>query len=125
MKFKSGSGDPWYIHAILYIIIAVLVVVLIKVAIIDPSVVKPEDPLYTPESKYNAVQMHKYARYLQLSDHVWYITIRSESNYGDPAKFPPLYEDFLYEHRSEHVISVFPDNTGSQGSTIGYFIIVE
>ena len=34
---NSGSGDPWYVHAGLYLIIAILTVILIKVAIIDPK----------------------------------------------------------------------------------------
>ncbi len=33
----NSKKDPWYLHAGLYLIIAVLVVILIKVAIIDPS----------------------------------------------------------------------------------------
>ena len=31
------ASDPWYIHAVLYVVIAILVVILIKVAIIDPK----------------------------------------------------------------------------------------
>jgi hypothetical protein len=31
---KSQSGDPWYIHATLYLVITVLTIILIKVAII-------------------------------------------------------------------------------------------
>lgn len=31
------AADPWYIHAILYVVIAILVVILIKVAILDPK----------------------------------------------------------------------------------------
>ncbi|MBT8380536.1 MAG: hypothetical protein KJN64_15065 [Ignavibacteria bacterium] len=34
---KSNSGDPLYIHIILYVAIAILTVILIKVAIIDPK----------------------------------------------------------------------------------------
>ena len=34
---KSQAGDPWYVHAILYLVIAILAVILIKVAIIDPK----------------------------------------------------------------------------------------
>ncbi len=33
----SKKSEPWYIHAVLYVIIAILVVVLIKVAVIDPT----------------------------------------------------------------------------------------
>ncbi len=34
---KSQAGDPWYIHAALYLVIAILSVILIKIAIIDPK----------------------------------------------------------------------------------------
>lgn len=34
---KSKNEDPWYVHAVLYVIIAILTVLLIKVAIIDPK----------------------------------------------------------------------------------------
>ena len=33
----TKKSEPWYIHAILYVVIAILLVVLIKVAIIDPA----------------------------------------------------------------------------------------
>ncbi len=31
------AADPWYVHAILYVVIAILIILLIKVAIIDPK----------------------------------------------------------------------------------------
>ena len=34
---KSNAGDPWYVHAALYVVIAILSVLLIKIAIIDPK----------------------------------------------------------------------------------------
>lgn len=34
---KSKNEDPWYLHAGLYVVIAILTVLLIKVAIIDPK----------------------------------------------------------------------------------------
>jgi len=34
---NSKKSDPWYVHVILYVIIAILTVILIKVAIIDPK----------------------------------------------------------------------------------------
>lgn len=39
-------SDPWYLHAALYLVIAILTVILIKVAIIDPT-------NYVEEEKYN------------------------------------------------------------------------
>ena len=34
---NSQAGDPWYVHVLLYVVIAVLTILLIKVAIIDPK----------------------------------------------------------------------------------------
>jgi hypothetical protein len=44
------KGEPWYIHAILYVIIAVLAYVLIKVAIIDPTDFVEKEKYYKSES---------------------------------------------------------------------------
>lgn len=48
---KSGSGDPWYVHAALYFVIAVLTVILIKVAIIDPKELMEAERYYKTESR--------------------------------------------------------------------------
>jgi hypothetical protein len=48
---KSQAGDPWYIHAILYTVIAILAVILIKVAIIDPKNAVEKDRFYRTESR--------------------------------------------------------------------------
>jgi len=48
---KSQAGDPWYVHAVLYIVIAVLAVILIKVAIIDPKDVVEKDRFFRTESR--------------------------------------------------------------------------
>jgi len=48
---KSQAGDPWYIHAALYLVIAILAVILIKVAIIDPKTVVAQDKLWKSESR--------------------------------------------------------------------------
>jgi hypothetical protein len=48
---KSQAGDPWYVHAILYLIIAILSVVLIKVAIIDPKDAVEKEKYYRTESR--------------------------------------------------------------------------
>jgi hypothetical protein len=42
--------EPWYIHAILYFIIVILVVVLVKVAIIDPKDIVEKEKYYKQES---------------------------------------------------------------------------
>ena len=46
MKSKS---DPWYIHTALYLVIAILTILLIKVAIIDPRA-------YVATEKYNKTE---------------------------------------------------------------------
>jgi hypothetical protein len=46
----SKKSEPWYIHAVLYVIIAILVVILIKVAIIDPTEHIQSENYYRSES---------------------------------------------------------------------------
>jgi len=48
---KSQAGDPWYIHAALYLVIAILSVILIKVAIIDPNNAVEQDKFWRTESR--------------------------------------------------------------------------
>ena len=48
---KSQAGDPWYIHAALYLVIAVLSIILIKVAIIDPKNAVEQDRAWRNESR--------------------------------------------------------------------------
>ncbi len=48
MSYKS---EPWYIHAVLYAIIVVLVYVLIKVAYLDPNEVLEKEKYYKQESR--------------------------------------------------------------------------
>lgn len=48
---KSQAGDPWYVHAILYLVIAILSVLLIKVAIIDPKNAVEQERFYRTESR--------------------------------------------------------------------------
>lgn len=46
-----AKSEPWYIHLILYVVMAVLVVVLIKVAYIDPNEVIEQEKYYKSESR--------------------------------------------------------------------------
>jgi hypothetical protein len=46
----AKKSEPWYIHAGLYVIIAVLAVILIKVAIVDPTDYVEKQKYYTEES---------------------------------------------------------------------------
>jgi hypothetical protein len=48
---KSQTSDPWYIHAALYLVIAILSVLLIKVAIIDPKNAVEQDKFWKTESR--------------------------------------------------------------------------
>ena len=47
----SQKSEPWYIHAALYVIIAVLIYVLIRVAIIDPTEYIESENYYRSESQ--------------------------------------------------------------------------
>ena len=48
---KSQAGDPWYIHAGLYLVIAILTILLIKVAIIDPKEAVKQEKFWKTESR--------------------------------------------------------------------------
>ena len=45
------KSDPWYIHAGLYLIIAILTILLVKVAIIDPHEYVKSEKYYRTESR--------------------------------------------------------------------------
>lgn len=47
----SSKSDPWYVHAGLYFIIAILTILLIKIAIVDPRE-------YVESEKYNRTESH-------------------------------------------------------------------
>ena len=48
---KSQAGDSWYVHAALYLVIAILSIILIKVAIIDPKNAVEQDRFWKTESR--------------------------------------------------------------------------
>lgn len=48
---KSQASDPWYIHAALYLVIAILTIILIKVAIIDPKEAVEQEKFWRTESR--------------------------------------------------------------------------
>lgn len=56
MSFKS---EPWYVHAILYVVIIALVYVLIKVAIIDPTAVIKQENYYKAESRVRMLNLRE------------------------------------------------------------------
>jgi hypothetical protein len=45
------KSEPWYIHAALYVVIAILVYILVKVAIIDPADYIEKETYYRTESQ--------------------------------------------------------------------------
>ena len=47
----NNKGEAWYIHSILYVIIAILVAVLIYVAYIDPNKVIEQEKAYKQVSR--------------------------------------------------------------------------
>ena len=47
----TSKPEPWYIHATLYVVIAILVVVLVKVAILDPKDIVESEKFYKNESR--------------------------------------------------------------------------
>ena len=63
MKSKS---EPMYIHIILYAIIAVLVLVLIKVAFIDPNEVIEQEKYFKKESRLRMANLREGERLWQV-----------------------------------------------------------
>ena len=47
----SKKGEPWYIHTALYVVIAILIYILIRVAIIDPAEHIKNENFYRSESQ--------------------------------------------------------------------------
>ena len=45
------AADPWYVHVILYVVIAILVIILIKVAILDPKEIVAVEKYNKTESR--------------------------------------------------------------------------
>ncbi|MBX3009209.1 MAG: hypothetical protein KF816_14410 [Melioribacteraceae bacterium] len=62
----KNKGEAWYIHSILYVIIAILVVVLIKVAYIDPSEVIEQEKTYKQESRLRMENIREVQKLWQL-----------------------------------------------------------
>jgi len=48
---NSKNDDPWYVHAGLYFIVAILTFLLIKVAVIDPSAEVEAEKYYKVETR--------------------------------------------------------------------------
>ena len=47
----SKKSEPWYIHAILYVVIVALAYLLIRVAIIEPTEIVEAEKYYKTESR--------------------------------------------------------------------------
>jgi hypothetical protein len=55
----SGKSEPWYIHAILYAVIVVLVYVLIRVAIVEPTDVIERQTYIRNESRLRMLNLRE------------------------------------------------------------------
>ncbi|MBI1937384.1 MAG: hypothetical protein HYS25_04605 [Ignavibacteriales bacterium] len=60
------KGEAWYLHTILYVIIAILVFVLIKVAYIDPSEIIEQEAYYKKESRLRMSNLRSAERLWQI-----------------------------------------------------------
>lgn len=47
----NKKAEPWYIHAVLYVIIFILAIILIQVAIIEPQDVVEKERYFKSESR--------------------------------------------------------------------------
>ena len=70
MRSKS---DPWYIHAALYLVIAILTILLVKVAIIDPRA-------YVETEKYNKTESRLRMDNIKEAEILWE---KKNGNYTD------------------------------------------
>ncbi len=55
----TKRSEPWYIHAVLYVIIIVLAYVLIRVAIIEPTEVIEKENYYREESRLRMMNLRE------------------------------------------------------------------
>jgi hypothetical protein len=60
----KSSSDPWYIHIVLYGIITILVIVLVKIAILDPSE-------YVEQEKYNRAESRLRMTNIKEAEILW------------------------------------------------------
>src|SRR5690606_23310686 len=61
----NSKQDAWYIHAALYAIIAILIYVLIKVAVLDPNEIVAQE-------KYNKQESRLRMKNLKEAEILWY-----------------------------------------------------
>ena len=47
----SSRSEPWYVHAVLYVVIIALTYLLIRVAIIEPNEIIEQERYYKSESR--------------------------------------------------------------------------
>lgn len=72
----NKKAEPWYIHAVLYVIIFILAIILIQVAIIEPQDVVEKERYYKSESRVRMANIReaekmwfeKYGRYTDNID---------------------------------------------------------
>lgn len=68
----NSKSDPWYVHAALYLVIAILAIILIKVAIIDPHE-------YVENEKYNKTESRLRMDNIKEAEILWE---RKKGNYS-------------------------------------------
>lgn len=65
---RKTNEDPWYVHAALYVVIAILTVLLIKVAIIDPQDAVEKEKYFKEEARLRMTNL-KHAEILWQKKH--------------------------------------------------------
>lgn len=91
----DNQSDPWYVHAGLYLVIAILTVLLIKVAIIDPHE-------YVKAEKYNRTESRLRMTNLKEAQILWE---RKYSNYS--GNIDTLIEFIKYDPFVDSVVNAF------------------
>ena len=91
----NSKADPWYVHAALYLVIAILTIILIKIAIIDPG-------KYVAEEKYNRTESRLRMDNIKEAEILWQ---RKNGNFtGDLDK---LINFIKYDPYVDSVIHTF------------------
>ncbi len=62
----SSKTEPWYIHLILYVVIAFLIFILVKVAYIDPSEIMEQEKYFKKESRLRMANLREAERLWQV-----------------------------------------------------------
>jgi hypothetical protein len=91
----NAKSDPWYIHAALYLVIAILTVLLVKVAIIDPHE-------YVTIEKYNKKESRLRMENIKEAEILWE---RKNGNYA--GNLDSLIQFIKYDPYVDSVVNSF------------------